>query len=345
MKIVELFQLHPEITRTIGREVAHFSCLHQHGSEIDPQKIVCTARLSSFYSDDVAMSSAFFVQSGVTMTIFYGCSQRQRQDIIRRVDSIDPASNHPLLPAGLVTELERIRLGERVDDLMDHFTLKASSAQELELDMEKTKMVAFLKLCYESRDLSNQIRAAKRQIDKMGIRCALLNYDERVYWAGEQIRERLDEIRSEYDSKLDECNTIIENMSLTMQTAWGFYAREDNKLNLQFSRVNTELARTGTELTQDMKRDSTQMRSIGLLTMIFLPLSTVASVFSTTFFDWKAASGGAVVSEYIWIFAVIAVGLTSMVVGAWYLGTRRAAKRETAYEESQKQKLLGIGIV
>lgn len=330
------------------------------------------------------------------MTILYGCSQRQRQDIICRVDSIDPASNHPLLPAGLVTELERIRLGERVDDLMDHFTLKASSAQELELDMDKTKMVAFLKLCYESRDLGNQIRAAKRQIDKMGTCCgtsskykiahkmliidlALLNYEERVYWAGEQMRERLDEIHSEYDSKLDDCNTIVENMSLTMQTvrqlsyflgnakclfrqAWGFYAREDNKLNLQLSRVNTELARTGTELTQDMKRDSTQMRSIGLLTMIFLPLSTVAvsldspkagtrkltafqSVFSTTFFDWNTASGGAVVSEYIWIFAVIAVGLTSMVVGAWYFGTRRAAKRETAYEESHKLKLLGIGIV
>lgn len=155
---------------------------------------------------------------------------------------------------------------------------------------------------------------------------------------------------------------IFYVLLMLVRQAWGFYAREDNKLNLQLSRVNTELARTGTELTQDMKRDSTQMRSIGLLTMVFLPLSTVAvsigspkartrkltafqSVFSTTFFDWNGAAGGAIVSKYIWIFAVIAVGLTSMVVGAWYFATRRAGKRESTYEESQKLKLLGVGIV
>jgi hypothetical protein len=57
---------------------------------------------------------------------------------------------------------------------------------------------------------------------------------------------------------------------------WNHFAREDNKLNLHLSRVNTQLARTNTTLTQDMKQDSSQMRSIALLTMIFLPLSTVA---------------------------------------------------------------------
>jgi len=47
-------------------------------------------------------------------------------------------------------------------------------------------------------------------------------------------------------------------------------------MNLRLSGVNNQLARTNTELSQDMKRDSSQMRSIALLTMVFLPLSTVA---------------------------------------------------------------------
>jgi hypothetical protein len=47
-------------------------------------------------------------------------------------------------------------------------------------------------------------------------------------------------------------------------------------MNLKLSGVNNQLARTNTELSQDMKRDSSQMRSIALLTMVFLPLSTVA---------------------------------------------------------------------
>jgi hypothetical protein len=57
---------------------------------------------------------------------------------------------------------------------------------------------------------------------------------------------------------------------------WNHVAREDNKTNLQLSRVNTDLTRANTGLSEDMKRDSSQMRSIALLTMVFLPLSTVA---------------------------------------------------------------------
>jgi hypothetical protein len=47
-------------------------------------------------------------------------------------------------------------------------------------------------------------------------------------------------------------------------------------MNLRLSKVNNQLVLTNTELSQDMKRDSSQMRSIALLTMVFLPLSTVA---------------------------------------------------------------------
>jgi hypothetical protein len=47
-------------------------------------------------------------------------------------------------------------------------------------------------------------------------------------------------------------------------------------MNLRLARVNNQLVRTNTELSQDMKRDSSQMRSIALLTMVFIPLSTVA---------------------------------------------------------------------
>jgi len=106
-------------------------------------------------------------------------------------------------------------------------------------------------------------------------------------------------------------------------------------MNLRLSGVNNQLARTNTELSQDMKRDSSQMRSIALLTMVFLPLSTVASIFSTTLFSWDSADGKAVVSGYIWVFVVIAVGLTSVTVGAWYLATRRTRRKGADRQDSR----------
>jgi len=60
---------------------------------------------------------------------------------------------------------------------------------------------------------------------------------------------------------------------------WNHFAREENRVNTQISRVNTNLARVTTQMTEEMKRDSSQMRSIALLTMVFLPVTAVAVCF------------------------------------------------------------------
>ena len=64
------------------------------------------------------------------------------------------------------------------------------------------------------------------------------------------------------------------------------------------------------------------------------------TIFSTGFFNWKAAADSTIVSGYIWIFIVIAVSLTTVTVGAWYFATRHARNSETAQEESYRLKLL-----
>jgi hypothetical protein len=41
-------------------------------------------------------------------------------------------------------------------------------------------------------------------------------------------------------------------------------------------------------------------------------------------------NGKTVVAGYIWVFVVIAVGLTTLTVCAWYVATHRARKKEAA---------------
>lgn len=95
----------------------------------------------------------------------------------------------------------------------------------------------------------------------------------------------------EYDDKVDECNMVIGNTSLAMETVWSHIATVDAKINTRISRANTTIA-------LETKRESTQMRSIALLTMIYLPLSCVASVLSMGLFKWDAEEGESVVSKY-----------------------------------------------
>lgn len=51
--------------------------------------------------------------------------------------------------------------------------------------------------------------------------------------------------------------------------------------------------------------------------------SVVQAIFSMDMFNWGAVEGESIVSKHIWLFAVLAVGLTIVTVFAWYLGTRQ----------------------
>jgi hypothetical protein len=164
----------------------------------------------------------------------YGCSETQKQRIIHRLGTLELAYNHPTLLPGLLTELERIRLFGMVDNLLDNFALRAWAGRELDLDMDKAKLSSFLKLCFESRDLMNQLQAVKKQLVKMIAETTkfgelisqksvddllALGFPKRLKCAGEQINSQLDGIQTEFDDKINDCNMIIDNMSLTMQTA------------------------------------------------------------------------------------------------------------------------------
>jgi len=130
----------------------------------------------------------------------------------------------------MLAELERVKLSKMVEKQLEQFTLRAYADSEsgLGLNIDKAKLTGFLQLCWESRDLINQIRATATQITKTAARTPKLggplsrhhgetdNND--VELAGEQIRIRLDEIACELQDKSQECQLIIDNMSLTMQT-------------------------------------------------------------------------------------------------------------------------------
>ncbi|KAI1086228.1 hypothetical protein F5B19DRAFT_176247 [Rostrohypoxylon terebratum] len=102
-------------------------------------------------------------------------------------------------------------------------------------------------------------------------------------------------------------------MSFAIQTEWNQMARVDTKTNLGLSNLMIEISKA----TQS---DGSQMRSIALMTMIFLPGTFVATLFSMTFFDWKLTAGD-MISPYIWIYVVTTVVLTVATIAIWYYCT------------------------
>lgn len=64
--------------------------------------------------------------------------------------------------------------------------------------------------------------------------------------------------------------------------------------------------------------DSVAMKTLALVTAIFLPATFIATLFSMSMFDWQAGSGSAVVSPEFWIFWVVSVPLSLAVLAAWW---------------------------
>lgn len=144
--------------------------------------------------------------------------------------------------------------------------------------------------------------------------------------AGSRIHQKLLELEEEYNEKIRTCATVIDGMALAAQLDWNKIGRKDTKTNLKISKSNLVIA-------EATKRDGRRMRSIAVLTMIFLPATFVATVFSMTFFNWTPDQGQAVLSPYIWVYVVGTTILTGLTMGLWHIYSRRDGK----YPDAEKR--------
>ncbi|KAI0167303.1 hypothetical protein BJ166DRAFT_230884 [Pestalotiopsis sp. NC0098] len=102
--------------------------------------------------------------------------------------------------------------------------------------------------------------------------------------------------------------------SLEAQKRWlsSYQSRKDIAMNLVFNLVTQQDSETGTEIARDAKADSASMKTIAVLTMIFLPATAVSGFFGMAFFD-VSDDGVLISSALVWLFVAITVPLTVLV--------------------------------
>ncbi|OTB11878.1 hypothetical protein K445DRAFT_321591 [Daldinia sp. EC12] len=349
-RLTRFLHVHRGITRSIARQVACVTSSYEE-SKGASTKICFTARMSKYLPGDLALSVTYIPSTESIFAVMYGCNKDQMQIIESRVRSAGDRTKYPLLMIGILVELEKERLVSMADHLLDGFTLRSEHLEngswDPSVDMSKEKTQEYLGLCLQSRNLIDHMKAVRRQVVKLlaeieefedyisshkqGGRAHDGKRARQFKKTGAQMKKRLHDIINEYDGKMDECNMIVANITLAMQTVWNQIAMRDSDLNTRIAHVNTEVA-------LDTKREGIQMRSIAILSMIYLPFSSVAALFSMDMFNWDAQNGDSVVSKYIWLFATLAVGLTAITVYAWYhITTRHERKADGDAQELQKK--------
>jgi hypothetical protein len=206
--------------------------------------------MSHSWPNDLALSATHLYDIGLTVAVIYGCNDKQTKNIVRRLQNSGETVRYPLLIAGIFTELERERLLDSVEEVVDRFLLRTEALGSKTrswgqmLNCQGEKIGDLLQLYNDSRNLAKGLGDVKSQLLKLlehiqelesfprssnhcgGVANQVPEIDEqkrRIKQTGSRMRERLLEISEEYDRKIDDCKMVMEDLTVTTQLVGVFH--------------------------------------------------------------------------------------------------------------------------
>ena len=136
-----------------------------------------------------------------------------------------------------------------------------------------------------------------------------------------------------------------------LTTALSVISHEQQQTSIGLSKANAELARLAREdqkisieiaeaskaIAEDTKKDSYSMKTLAVVTMCFLPATSVSSILAMPLFDWTAASSS-VVHPRIWVYFLLTTLLTAVTLLSWGLWQNSVVWRAHVSSYSKRSK-------
>ncbi|XXG95754.1 hypothetical protein Hte_002025 [Hypoxylon texense] len=203
------------------------------------------------------MSSVYLHQKRLNLSVYYGCSQDQIDNIRRRLSEADTSIYHPMLASGILIELDRKRLIKQIESVTNDFEEIIRTFRSSPQNAESILTDSFIgqdggaqqlpDLYVKDRELANGVRIVKNQILGMIQHTYELEGTSNVTLRSREshkrldfgdgidskqdlyseepnvelrIRGRLTEIGIEYDQKLDQCHMVLDGLSFATQLVY-----------------------------------------------------------------------------------------------------------------------------
>ncbi|KAK1829013.1 hypothetical protein QBC39DRAFT_357823 [Podospora conica] len=354
--VMKRMSIHNWVTRVISR--ADVSTFEQTTTEMALYSSSCAAgkieraiiyncRTSNAWAADLALTVTYFPSRRLTFAVLFGCSREQEKMVISRLKKAGDDVAHPMLLPGIVAELERKRQFDVVEDMINeietqiwqltsetvatwnqHDTTKAERNKQktqtwLDMSFSRNFLQAQMRLLMRMRKhvskfpglIKEQSETASSDSETVtvveGERLLDSDSELRISNAGVRMRGRLLTLIDEYEEKILDCSMRLEGMAMATQWSQG---------------------ETNMEIAAATGRDSSQMRSIAFVTMVFLPGTFIASFFSMTFFNWNSNNSGdpePVLSGKIWIYFCLTGVFTLITLTLfWHFIVRRPSRKK-----------------
>ncbi|EXU96061.1 hypothetical protein X797_010872 [Metarhizium robertsii] len=328
--IINAFSIHRSISRVINRNTsAVFSAQSVKDRQTGNSRLVYNCRSSASYPDDLALSVTFCTKIRSTQAVFYGCSEERIRIITRRLETSDCAVFHPLTLPTIFAEIERDRQIQMVEKALNKLITRVLNVVNHPLRFYSTSPCEKSGISQGSDDsnsielwlnishIKNGLETWRQQLLEMLTHADMLSEKYFSSGAGDTNEATVANIatvmpcQQTTDDKLmngvgkrikyrlRELVCIMDGMTLATQMEWSKIAQLDAKTTIDISHSALEIAKAA-------RYDGIQMKSIAILTMIFLPATFVAillkTLFSMTFFNWNHDADKSTVSPYIWVY-------------------------------------------
>jgi hypothetical protein len=93
--------------------------------------------------------------------------------------------------------------------------------------------------------------------------------------------------------------------------------RLNNEIQLSFHMVTQVNAELSLQISRSARTDGTLMKTVAVLTLVFLPATFLSAVFSMSFFSYEAGEEWKM-SSSIWIYFAWAIPVTLLTTGLWF---------------------------
>ncbi|KAE8341467.1 hypothetical protein BDV24DRAFT_132027 [Aspergillus arachidicola] len=138
------------------------------------------------------------------------------------------------------------------------------------------------------------------------------------------ITHRLQQISTGYKDLEQQALSLKEGASLLLTTLWSLIAQRDSQISQKANTINQEIAASSRVIAKASGHDSSAMKALAVLTMVFLPGTTLATILALPAFDWESHRFWPTARSSIWIFCALSAILTFLVLYIWrywFLGT------------------------
>ncbi|KAK8087681.1 hypothetical protein PG997_002642 [Apiospora hydei] len=300
-----------------------------------------------------AVSLAYNISAKSVTALVHGLEPAHWDTLVALLSQSLHLCRHPLLLPALMLTTHRKRIEKYRYDIdrsivyLEKETgfgvagfLRGSRFQNPDLDLES----ALVRLQSQQTELANLavvLRFSEKWADLLLNSIARLSQSplvcdqDAVLQLEDEMLHLLELPRNQVQTSLSQTQALKDRVQSQANLIFSLISSEENKISRFIAEENSKVALSS-------KRDSMAMKTVALITMVFLPGTFVATFLSMPLFDWNADTGGTPSSSpFQWIYWATTMPLTIAFMVGWWVWWKLEDRKwdeelERAKEENQR---------